>query len=349
MSLLDCYPTLVGLTDIECPCDTIPQDKKYNVSESITGWYLTDLVSINVGKVQRCDEASDLFDNMRKALVKGATKVEGSYSTAISSIYQKAIPSYKGVLGTSTENETGTAHPFGGIEIKCHQRYAGGCNQGIEGAEMIVNKIYHRTKQAQNLNFKIMRSDGVEMWKQLNVAVLPNTRNEIEVGITLPLYWDENESLSYYVLSNDQNPLYNIPTCNCGGNVAKRYKKYSSIYGSCENASGDYVQDRFAYGIQVDCEMSCTTKNALCNIPWEHQKQLAVALLSAGGCEFIDWALSRNDPNAATYYDRENLMQTHMKLTNDMNTAIEWLASNAELGECFVCGQAGFGVKSILK
>lgn len=347
MEVKECLPNLVGITDIECACTEVPQGKEYNITESETGYFLTDFIDLKIANIN-CDTANDLFDRMNKFVQKGFDDfaVMLMDEARKRSMMNQNLKPFSGWLGGS--NPFVTDEDFGrwqGVVFRSKE---------IEATSLRVRKIRIKLKKntLQPSNFIIVDNFG----NRHHTSTLPASSNlvlEADVNITLPLYDNDSSELTYYFLHDVVDFQHNKPDCGCGGTRARRYKNFVSMNGTRTDnqadAHLDHTSSTSAFGLMIDCEMQCSFQDIFCSMTTEQRKQYGVGVLRKATINAVEWLLTRSEVNQFTLLGSEQLEGIAKLSQIEAEKASEWLLSDINLSPCYTCGARGYGVKRMLK
>lgn len=348
MEVKECLPNLVGITNIDCPCTEVPNGKNYNITESDSGYFLTQFIDLNVGKLD-CDQANDLFDNLNNHMNKGYDDFAGLLKDTIKKNHtidprMKAWNDYLGSNNPTSISET--RQEWHGFEL--HSR-------GISNTYMTIKEITVKSKApilANTQTVKIVDNFGNTHFATRDFTTGANLVVTVRPNITLDLYNDENEDLKYYVVHDIQSISQNLADCGCGGAERKRYKNYVWINGAVTadiQGLNGYTNSKTAWGMRIKAEMGCSFQDTFCRMTDEQSREYAKGVLRMATVNVIEWLMARQNVNEYTVLGFEGMENLAMVSQVQAEKAAKWLASDMDFTPCYNCGKPGYGVKRMLK
>jgi hypothetical protein len=339
---LDCFTNLIGITDKDCECYDA-SGKAYNVTESTTGYYLTDQLDINIAALSDdCDSATDMFDQMNGAIERGAKEMLAELTHELRAKRMRNPSGARQDIGTrSNPNINETAATYNGVRWQCI---------GREGVYAYIRQVEIRVKTSSTSNKLSIFNNRGDIIKSVSFNASTGL-NTIDVGVWLPLWSTEDTRLDYYIVHNADQPNHNKADCGCGG-ARSMYKKYIHTNGVQSSSSptdpDGYSTTSSAWGTVVIADFDCPVEKALCDLATEDVKDvLGATWVSKAAMVLAEQLIHRNQIDQYSLLSMELLTAKLDQLEEEYNKGIKWLAEHATYPACMPC-KAGSQRKGIL-
>lgn len=338
---LDCFANLIGITDKDCDCFD-SSGKSYNVAESTTGYYLTDQLDINIAKfADDCDTASDMFDQMNKAIERGGKQMLAELTNALRSTRMRKPSGIRQDIGTRSQpNINETAGAANGVRWQCI---------GREGVYAFIRSVEVRAQAASSgRSLTVLNSNG-EVLKTVSFDAA-NGMVEVEVNLWIPLWHNDDTTLEYYIVHDADQPQHNKANCGCSG-AAVQYKKFITTQGVSTTGSttdfDSYNTTSSAWGTVVIADFDCPVEKALCDFATEDVKDvLGATWVSKAAIILAEQLIHRNQLDEYSLLSVELLTAKLDQLEEEYNKGINWLAQHTSYPACMPC-KAGSQKKTI--
>lgn len=337
----DCLENLFGLTDKECACHEVPDDKAYNITESTSGEYLTDYIDIDVAANDDCDTASDLFDDMNRAVTK-ASKITLDELTNLLDKTRKRMPRFARInkVGTRTKaNINETPASLNGVRWEV---------RNSPGVYARVRSIEINVKTGTTALVQIYNSLGERLYSESHAVTAG--WNTISVNTLLSLFHNEEQPFYYYIVHQNTVTTYdNKADCGCGGANAtlKRYVQISGVQSTDASDPEAYSVTSSAWGTVIDVELDCSVERAFCDhASDEVQGVLARTILWRAAQWIAEEQLTRTQIGKSTILPAEQLNAKFQQAQEEYTKGLNWLANHNFYPPCLPC-KSGFERRGI--
>jgi len=332
----------------------------YDTSDS--GLFISQLLpEEEIKGLVDCDRTVwDLFTEARTLAIKDLT---ASINANILRRHTLKRKSWNGFVGTSDlEGTLSSTSVYAGVRIRTNP---------VRSGYFRINRIMSIFSANTVIPVTIYAGDGTIMTPTFDLNTLNGKKAFTEVGVTLPMLGDFNDSQDYFIVF-EIDP-YNLPKLNktycssCNGqknitNVAhydqnaewdNTYQKGLGwqnwlIVGGWE---GDSVSDfsgasdtlsTYMNGISLDIEVGCDVVAGLCGIATGTGPEMQAAakyIQCRAASILVSKRASSSTPNRANFANREQLEKEAAGWEADAAEAITYLTQNANetMNDCVAC------------
>lgn len=360
-----CFDNIVGLSREVCPCE-IEGPEGYSTSAS--GLYIADLDPLSGLEGWGTCDANSAWTLLSNARSNAVIKVKADLAAALTGKLQERAPRFSGGVGEgSGTSNVSTSRAYAGIRL--------GVNP-INGGLLRITKIgtiWPSGATAGNITVSVYDNLN-NLVTTRTVAVASNGRHQVttlETPIELPTHIEYSSSTEYFFVysHNSANPARaNKPRCNCGGfekyylarnmqNPAWRdpfatapWTKWvmpqgwtgDTLTNFHDTAAGDSLN---MYGLTLYIDAGCDFSTVYC--PGDTfdaardplSLSLAYAVQFAAGVFVADKVLTGGKLTRSNTINRELLQAMRGEWITNYNTAIQYIASNANPAnnDCLMC------------
>jgi hypothetical protein len=355
-NILTCFENIVGLSNIECPCDTASDIEGSEISNS--GLFVSDLVPLQLaGAASRCDENSawKMLDNARREAV---LYTFSDFSNKFLQRTNLKRPVYNGTIGDANGADWWKPTKSKIVyRVHCCPIECGVLR--LKGLGLIGN-------YTGNVVLKVYDSLGVEKGS-LTIAAQNNQhiKGSFTNALELPLKIEGASSTDYFIVIENLPPQYQVKknkiSCGCGGcypsfncnqvrfddtgcNTPKSSWARWIQVGTYETDTLDFfnpinAMQAHGAGITLDCEIKCNLSDMLCKHPFDFENDavslsLAHAVNYKAAQKVIDKVLNSGDINRYTMLDGANLAARAADYENRYNVQMSYITSNIALDTC---------------
>ena len=336
----DCFPNLIGLTDKECPCHEIPAAGKKNITTSTSGEFITDYIDINVAAVQDCDTATDMFDQMEKARSKAEKILLSDLQESLRRRYTSTPQKFVNEVGTKVNQSsiTETELPTAGMKWSC---------KAPEGVYARIISVDLRTGTTQDRKLLyVIDSTGAILFQSQELDLEANVTKTVDVNLRVPLFWNESETLEYYIVCDATDMYKTKASCGCGGHASK-HKAFFTPTGTKPNFSAilteNYQNSASAWGVTAKVEIECPLDEGICDSSTAEDQEVIARTWAWRAAQWIaEDKLKNNDIGKYTLLSTEGLVALVNQASEEYETGLQWLVNNMAKPACMKCKPGAF-------
>ena len=322
---MNCLETLIGIS--RTPCDCLVNNKAIDISRSESGYYIDETIGLSMCFSAKCGEG-DIYERIYNARRTAITLLKTDISATLADKYVSLVGSQADkTIGESSFYQT-INNPLPLQSLKIRTAY------NSSNIALTIKRIALLTNQSHIRDVEITKNG--ETFK--TIADVKNTASysvyqNIE-PIRLPL--DGSEYEFSYSLFNNEKPMDNKFSCNCGG-VISEMSRYIN----------DFLSNRKANGISMQVTISCDMSNIVCDIvESESYKNVIADMLQHKSAEIL-----LNDLLSSNQFDRYKLVNgefVNNKINEYRNTYNGILASLRDFPNLINTNGKCYGCKSIM-
>lgn len=331
----DCLTTLVGLTDIECPCVEEEKFANWDVeNDSESGYFLTDYehgfpLLESIYDSENCGEGS-IWGRLQKA----RSQAIGDFLTDLRAmIFADHEPrnSFSGVIGKLKHSifQSGTT-----AQLRIRPR-------SIRNGKLHIKNIFLALNQTGVRQLTIT-SDLIGFESiMVDLYTTANSYHKNEVDITLPMWSSYSNEIEYvlsYELQGAQAARNKIQCCG----MSKAYRNIMDIQGRTDNG----VWGNYANGLAIEMQFKCDEIAWLCELEeiggYHLSDVIARTIQFRGAAKLAAMVLESGQINYYTLLKREELYGKRNHLNKRYKQNLEWLVENMPKNDCLTCKSGSF-------
>lgn len=355
---LECYNNIIGITQMDCPCNEENRPADYNESKS--GLFLTSLTPLN--QLTGFDDCSqgNIWEIAQEA-IKNATRmfIADTNALLMGNNTLKRQPFRGGIGEIAAKNITNISENYAGLRIR---------SANIRGGVLVINGV--------GALFCATGTVTIWVYNSLNELVATEIINTVAgshtntpVNIELPLSHNYTQNIEYFIIYKvDPNNAAKENKLNCGCGRFKPVFCCNSPYFIGGNESGGNGWSNWVMvgghktdsliqfgeaatktnnnfnGLTLDVAIKCKVSEVFCNEALDFEcnplaLSMAYAIYYKAAELLANKLLLSVNLNRFTMVNTEMLAEARAEWTGKYNEYVSYLSENANLStnDCFEC------------
>ena len=337
LPIMACLDTIIGLSKTPCNCFTDSSEESFNVTESDSGLYLEELVSVDLANSSDCGEAGP-WKIMRAAFENALLNTTIDVRKAIQKKYKTLHFGHKSMIGGRDVSVSTITAAAKGLRVT---------GNGIQGSYITIKSATFYNTETGLFDFLVLDEHSNEIHSQEVSLDTSNTWSAAQTPETewkLPLWNDDGQPVIYYIVHTCQNTKENTDPCGCtSGQKTRSWQDVADFQGvySDDLGDGSFMSYNDMGGMRLSIETSCETDYELCQLQGDDRNMLAKAIQFCAGAKLIEHVLIKNLSGFASTVSIEVKQQMMNSYAMQYAETINHITEVITPGNCYKCNNGG--------
>lgn len=358
MDLITCLENVVGITDKECDCYTVPEVEGEPIVDpalSYSNYYIDDSED-GINLIFPANAGQCGSDNVFEITIKTRREAINDFITEFgSTLAEYTKPRHSEAISSVGEIEKNKNVPLG-VAMK---NYVGALLQSkrIRGSTVTIDRIRIRMNgDLVDSTLSILSSADayvVPVVDAIEFSAPAGVLTEIVLAepITLPLTDKHGQSIDYAIVYDrqGQEPYNYRLHCGCTSRPKPSWVRYSEIVGlnvdDFVDIDGWKKETNLSYGLIIDTRFTCKSVDWVCrewSVDWKSQayfRVVAKVLQLLAINKTIGFVLNSQKITRYTIVSREALYGKRNHNRKQIAERFAWLAQNipTDVVDCYSC------------
>lgn len=338
---MQCLDTIIGISKVPCSCFSDPESETFNVTESTSGLYLDELVSVDLANNTDCSETGP-WKILNGAIESANVSIKTDISKALSRKYRTRHYGSSGNLGTRDIVTATFDHAYRGVKIT---------GENIEGSYMKITHLSFFSSAAETFTAMLLDENSDELYSEEITAT--QTNKWVEYELTEPwiiaLWVSGDKEPFYYLVHDSTSTKENSRPCTCSaGNKTKSWADVCDIDGTYSEDLSTFHSTTNMGAMKFKMETYCNVEFEVCSLVGDDRLMLAKAIQLNAAAKAIERILMKNISGFASQVSTEVLQAQLEGYASQYASTLNHLVEVILPGNCYMCDNNTPRRKSLL-
>lgn len=339
-----CIDKIVGITNLDCSCDTSGRPSGYNTS--LSGKFLTDELPTDVVRLDKDCGNGSFWEMAVRTRDLAITETYETIFTCFRSRANQVVGTFNGTLGelpvAGSQAMPNTAN-YAGLSLK---------PIGATDGEVVIRGVRLAFAAAGTVHIELWDNYGIAPLYEADITTLANQAviHQLPTPLTIQLGGGgrlDQRIYAIYETSAAPAPLAASAECGCEGKRTN-YGRWTALAG----ITGEYLTDRakwswgspFSHGVMLDLELRCSAASLFCpaglspdfvNNTW--MARFARACNLRWATMVLEHLIRSGEPSPVLLIKGDDYGAEHQKMATDWANLATELCRKMEGNTCWRC------------